>query len=325
MAIKEAAGRSSNGKREKPFASLSLDLDNHWSYMKTHGDSGWESFPSYLDIVVPRVLDFMKARNLTITFFIVGQDAALDKNSEALGQISAAGHEVGNHSFHHEPWLHMRSEAQVEEELTLADKHIERVTGNRPVGFRGPGFSFSQDILRVLVRRGYKYDASTFPTYLGPLARAYYFMTTRLSAEDKEQRKELFGKLRDGFRPLKPYRCEFDEGALVEIPVTTMPVFKLPIHVSYILYLSAFSPSLALSYFRDAMTFCRLTGTQVSLLLHPLDFLGADDDLPALSFFPAMQLSSERKLRAVGEVLDVLSDNFSVLTLREHAEKAIKQ
>jgi hypothetical protein len=26
----------------KPLASLSLDLDNLWSYMKTHGDPGWE-------------------------------------------------------------------------------------------------------------------------------------------------------------------------------------------------------------------------------------------------------------------------------------------
>jgi hypothetical protein len=43
----------------KPPASLSLDLDNQWSYMKTHGDAGWESFPSYLDVVVPRVLPAM--------------------------------------------------------------------------------------------------------------------------------------------------------------------------------------------------------------------------------------------------------------------------
>ena len=40
-------------------ASLSLDLDNQLSYMKTHGDSGWEDFPSYLDIAVPRILEFL--------------------------------------------------------------------------------------------------------------------------------------------------------------------------------------------------------------------------------------------------------------------------
>jgi len=63
----------------KQTASLSLDLDNKWSYMKTHGDAGWENFPSYLDTVVPRALRFLRERDLQITFFIVGQDAALEK------------------------------------------------------------------------------------------------------------------------------------------------------------------------------------------------------------------------------------------------------
>ena len=39
----------------KPCASLSLDIDNLWSYMKTHGDRGWEDLPSYFDLVVPRI------------------------------------------------------------------------------------------------------------------------------------------------------------------------------------------------------------------------------------------------------------------------------
>src|SRR5215510_2523754 len=96
----------------KPLASLSLDLDNQWSYMKIHGDAGWESFPSYLDIVTPRVLDFLRERDLTISVFIVGQDAALEKNRDSLAAIVAAGHEVGNHSFLHEPWLHLYAEEQ---------------------------------------------------------------------------------------------------------------------------------------------------------------------------------------------------------------------
>ena len=108
----------------KPFASLSLDLDNQWSYMKTHGDAGWESFPSYLDIVCPRVVDFLEARDLTITFFIVGQDAALEKNHDALSMLSKAGHEIGNHSFHHEPWLHLYSEQEVKDELQRAENAI---------------------------------------------------------------------------------------------------------------------------------------------------------------------------------------------------------
>jgi hypothetical protein len=305
-------------KPQKPIASLSLDLDNQWSYMKTHGDPGWESFPSYLDIVVPRILGFLKARGLTLTVFIVGQDAALEKNREALDAIAAAGHEIGNHSFHHDPWLHLYSEQQIETDLARAEEAIERVTGQRPVGFRGPGFSLSNSTLRVLTRRRYLYDASTFPTFLGPLARAYFFRTSRLSPEEMRQRRALFGRLRDGWRPVRPYRWQVDGGELVEIPVTTMPVLKVPIHVSYIVYLSAFAPALALRYFRVALWLCRLTGTPPSLLLHPLDFMGYDD-MQALSFFPGMRLPSAQKLQVVSEVLHLLSTEFTIVTLKRHA------
>lgn len=309
----------------KPIASLSLDLDNQWSYMKTHGDAGWESFPSYLDVLVPRVLDFLKVRNLTITVFIVGQDAALDKNREALRAIADAGHEIGNHSFHHEPWLHLYTEQQVEDELANAEDHIERVTGRKPIGFRGPGFSLSETTLRVLARRGYLYDASTFPTFLGPLARAYYLMTTKCTSEEMEKRRALFGSWSDGLRPLKPYQWRMNamNGRLMEIPVTTMPLLKVPIHVSYVLYLSVFSRFLALLYFRAALKLCLLTGTQPSLLLHPLDFLGGDD-LEALSFFPGMGLPSKKKIEVVSEAIRLLSEDFSVLTMRQHAQEAAR-
>jgi len=80
-------------RARKPLASVSLDLDNEWSYLKTHGDASWSSFPSYLDVVVPRVLDFLSERNLRITFFIVGQDAALEGNVGALRSLADAGHE----------------------------------------------------------------------------------------------------------------------------------------------------------------------------------------------------------------------------------------
>lgn len=310
---------------DKPIASLSLDLDNKWSYMKTHGDAGWQSFPSYLDVVVPRVLEFLERRNLTITFFIVGQDAALGKNEEALARIASAGHEIGNHSFRHEPWLHLYSEAEIETEFDDAERHIERATGRRPVGFRGPGFSFSPQVLRSLARRGYQYDASTFPTYLGPLARAYYFMTARLSSDELDQRKTLFGKISDGLRPLKPYRWQLGGAdTLIEIPVTTMPIFKAPIHLSYLLYLSALNSKLALAYFRAALEMCRATKTPPSLLLHPLDFL-CRDDAPELAFFPAMRLPLEKKLELVGDALDMLATHFAVTTLERHARAAAQK
>jgi len=309
------------GAGEKPIASLSLDLDNKWSYMKTHGDAGWELFPTYLDIVVPRVLAFLKDRDVSITFFIVGQDAVLEKNGTALRAIAEAGHEIGNHSFHHEPWLHLYSPAELELELARAEEAIESATGQRPIGFRGPGFSCSAATLETLARRGYVYDASTFPTFLGPAARAYYFLSTRLGSEQRRERARLFGTVMDGFRPLKPYRWQTPGGSVLEIPVTTMPFIRAPIHMSYLLFLGCFSSALMLSYFRMAIWLCQRSRTPLSLLLHPLDFMGIDD-VPELGFFPGMRMPGPAKLHAVSTIIDRFLDQFHVVPMRVHARDA---
>ncbi len=311
--------------RKKPIASLSLDLDNQWSYMKTHGDPGWEAYPSYFDLVVPRIIALLHDANTKITFFIVGQDAALEKNHAALRQITTAGHEVGNHSFRHEPWLHLYSEAELEQEISRAEEAIEIATGQRPKCFRGPGFSLSRTVITVLTRRGYACDASTFPTFLGPLARMYYFFTSKLDKSELEQRNQLFGRFKDGLRPLKPYRLKTAAGSLIEIPVTTMPLIKMPIHVSYVLYLSVFSPPIAKLYFRCAIALCKLTGVQLSLLLHPLDFMGHDDNIPEMSFFPAMNLPVSRKLKFMRYIFKTLNAQLTIVTMEQHARSIAQQ
>jgi peptidoglycan-N-acetylglucosamine deacetylase len=305
--------------RTKPVASLSLDLDNHWSYLKTHGDESWREFPSYLDVMVPRALDLLEKYNLKITFFVVGQDAALSRNHSALKEIAEAGHEIGNHSYRHEPWLHAYARDEIEAELENAERAIIAATGTRPRGFRGPGYSFSASLLQTLELRNYLYDASTFPTFIGPFARAYYFFSAMLSADQKQERKKLFGGLRDAIRPLKPYHWDLGGRRLLEIPVTTTPILRTPFHLSYILYLAGWSSPLAHAYFRTALQLCLMTGVQPSLLLHPLDFLGRDD-VKNLEFFPAMQLNSRTKLELVDRALETYSTLFRVVPLMEHAE-----
>ena len=228
---------------------------------------------------------------------------------------------MGNHSFNHDPWLHQYSEEQLDEELARADSAIESATGQRPTGFRGPGFSLSPATLRVLSRRQYGYDATVFPNLLNPLARAYFFATSSLTPEEKEQRKELFGTWRDALRPVSPFHWQIDDQTLLELPVTTMPIFKTPIHLSYILYASRFSKTLAMAYFRLALFMCRVTKVSPSLLLHPLDFIGCDD-VGELAFFPGMDMQADRKIGIVNEVLCELEKHFELVTMGQHAESA---
>jgi hypothetical protein len=303
----------------RPRASLSLDLDDLWSYLRTRGDPSWESRPSYLPEFLPRVLDVLDRIGVKLTFFVVGFDATRKENQPHLRAITERGHEVGNHSFAHECWLHRYSVAELEADIQQAEEALRAATGQQPTGFRGPGFSWSADLFEVLARRHYIYDASTFPTFLGPLARLYFLASTNLSAEEREQRAALFGSFRDGLRPNQPYRWRLQGGrTLLEIPVTTIPVIKTPFHMSYLLYLSRFSTALMRAYLHGALAACRALGVEPSFLLHPLDLLGGDQ-VPQLSFFPGMDLPGHRKEKLFTEVLGVLASRFELMTMGERA------
>jgi hypothetical protein len=309
----------------RPLASVSLDLDNQWSYMKTHGDPGWESLPSYLDVFVPHVLGALDTLGLRITFFIVGQDAALERNRDALRAICERGHELGNHSFHHEQGIEFMARDRVRREVHETTEAIVRATGHEPRGYRGPGFSWNRDLLEILVEAGYLYDASTLPTYLGPIARFYYFRTASISREEMESRRNLFGGFRDGLRPVKPYRWNLGGGkSLLEIPVTTIPGIKTPFHLSYLLYLSKYSTALMAAYLDTALRLCRLTGTEPSFLLHPLDLIGPEQ-APALAFFPGMDVSGERKLLVFHRVLSEIGKRFMIVNMSTHAQEILRR
>jgi len=311
--------------KNKPLASVSLDLDNQWSYMKIHGDEGWDKYPSYFDIFIPHVLDILDELELKITFFIVGKDTESEENRKYLRMITEWGHEVGNHSYNHESWLQSYSYEEIEKEIIAAEEAIERATGQIPKGFRGPGFSWSVDLLKVLESRGYLYDASTLPTFLGPLARMYYFWKSDLSKEEKKARNELFGKFSEGFRRLKPYYWDLGNGKrILEIPVTTMPVFKLPFHLSYLIYLSNLSIGLMKLYLNISLFLCRITRTPVSFLLHPLDIIGGDQ-ITKLAFFPGMDVISHRKVIVFRKVIKMMLKHFEIVSMTKHKEYLVTE
>ena len=229
----------------KPVASLSLDADNQWSYEMIRGEPDWESAPSYLGRMVPRVLDLLAARDLFITFFLIGRDAATD--GDAFAALAAAGHEIGNHSFRHQPWLHRYSEAELDEELDAGggrDRRDHRACG--PRGFRGPGYSLSEPTLRVLVRRGLRVRREHAADRDRP-DRAHRLLPAgaarRRPSAPSASTSTAAG--RDGTRPLRPYRWTVDGATLLEMPISTLPGLRVPIHVSYLLALSTHSEALA--------------------------------------------------------------------------------
>jgi hypothetical protein len=216
--------------------------------------------------------------------------------------------------------LHLYTAEEIDSEIERAEIAIEGATGVRTTGFRGPGYSLSETVLKVLHDRGYSYDCSTFPTFIGPLARAYYFLRARLDQDQKEKRKTLFGGMRDGLRPLAPYDWNLGSGRLLEIPVTTMPLTKFPIHFSYLHWLAGRSEALANTYFVTALRACDLFSIEPSLLLHPLDFLGGDDSTE-LAFFPGMNQTGKVKMDRMRRLLSVFNGRYDIGPMGVHAAR----
>ncbi|KOV85504.1 polysaccharide deacetylase [Nocardia sp. NRRL S-836] len=290
-----------------------MDLDNLWAYLKTHGDPTWEQRPSFLTSAVPRLLDVFGEQDLTTTVFVVGADAERDDGAAAVAAITAAGHEVANHSFGHEPWLHRYSAAEQEAEVVRAEDAITAAGAPRPVGFRGPGYSVTPQLLDVLARRGYRYDASVLPTWIGPLARAYHNRT----AGSTDGGADLFGGFGRVKAPNTAYRWR---DGLVELPVTTMPLLRVPIHGAYLLQLHRISPRLARGYFRTALRLCRARNVSPSLLLHPTDVLTAAE-APGMEFFPGMAVPGSEKVALLEWVLSLLRRHFDVVGTGAHVDR----
>ncbi len=301
--------------RRKSSCSISLDLDNLWSYLKIHGNDAWQSYPSYLNIFIPYVLKVLNDLDLTISFFVVGKDADQKGNEEPLQRISTEKHEICNHSYNHDSWMHLLSKEIIKKEILDAEEAILRVSGQKTSGFRSPGFSWSSRVLETLSDLDYEYDASTLPTFIGPLARLYYFKTANLTKEERQDRRELFGSFSNGLLPVKPYNWNLNYGKhLLEIPVSTIPFIKIPFHLSYLIYLNNISPLLMKAYLNTAINLCLLTKTEPSFLLHPLDLIGGDQ-IKELAFFPGMNVNSHQKTKIFIEVINQLRNSFEMVTM----------
>jgi len=295
-------------------ASLSCDLDNLWSYLKTHGDTRWTKYPSYLNAFCKRFLDILDAHQLKISFFVVGKDASIHR--ELILEIARRGHEIGNHSFHHDAQFAFQKSSDIEREIESTDDAIKNAAGIKPVGFRGPAFTWTPPLLKILKKHGYEYQSTTFPTPFAPCIRYICNRLTSLNRAQKKERSKLFGN--DGFRPQKPYLWELSkDDLLMEFPITTIPILRLPFHMSYLIALWESFPKVARNYLRFAIFSCK--NLPPNFLIHPTDLLGYDL-VPEMKFFPGMSLSTEKKMEIMHEVLEMLKQAFPFQMLKTRCQ-----
>jgi len=85
--------------------------------------------------VTPLLLDLLGRYRLTAAFFVTGQNT--ERYPALVREILQRGHDVGNHSYRHDPLLMLRSRARLVDEITRTQDLLARF-GIRPLSFRPP-------------------------------------------------------------------------------------------------------------------------------------------------------------------------------------------
>jgi len=304
----------------RPTGSLSVDLDNKWAYLRAAGRDDWEACSTYLPMVIERMIDILGHCELPLTVFLVGRDLRSSEDVQAIERFNSLRcWEPANHSFNHLPWMHTLHAEELSHEIESTHQAIESFFGRQPRGFRGPGFSCPDEVLVLLSQQNYLYDASIFPTSMAPIARAIFLARTHLRGEQRERAKGLYGGFASMRKPNQPHRRPIQGGSVFEIPVTVMPLIRTPIHFSYLNFIAEFNVTLAKAYFRTALSTCRRLGVPPSLLLHPPDFMGCEDDSD-MNYLPGMKIPRSRKLEFMNWALSLYATQFEVTTMIEQVQ-----
>jgi peptidoglycan/xylan/chitin deacetylase (PgdA/CDA1 family) len=106
---------------------------------------------------VPRILDMLERNGINGTFYIPGH--TVDTYPDLCKRIHAGGHEIGHHGYLHESPVFLE-EKEEREVLDRGLESIERVTGERPVGYRSPAWDLSDNSIPLLLEYGFEYDSS---------------------------------------------------------------------------------------------------------------------------------------------------------------------
>ena len=293
-------------------------MDEATHYAAIHGvlDELGDAARAVYDRCLPRLSDWLSAESIPASVFVIGEDLERSENRNAIASMSRAGHEIGNHSYHHHYDLTRRPASEMRDEVELATQIIEEASGVRPVGFRAPGYTSSDTLFGVLSELGLEYDSSVFPCPPYYAAKALALGAMRLVGRSSASILDTPSVLRaprDPYRIGRPYWRRGD--GLLELPIGVTRL-QLPF----------IGTSLVLGGARGARALTRqmLGRPFVNLELHGFDAADSEQDglSPLAPHRADLRISANRKLETLDEAVRVLrAAGYELVTLREAAER----
>lgn len=255
------------------------------------------------------MLDIFDRFNVKATLFVVGKDLESKSCQDFIKDAFRRGHEIGNHSYSHPKNFKVLSLAEKEAEIMRCHELILKHTGLAPVGFRGPGYYIDREMIEILIRENYLYESSVLPSF------ANLLMSLQVLLKTGRLTDKVFGLKRFMFASQNPtliHGHASPEKTLIEMPITTAPFLRWPIHTTY-LYM------FGLTYFKWVAPWVGRFVRRPIYLLHGVDTheYPADGKLAARVLPLGQPL--ERRLYVLETVLSMFA-NQKFTTTREGAE-----
>jgi peptidoglycan/xylan/chitin deacetylase (PgdA/CDA1 family) len=272
------------------LAAVSVDLDEIPCYAAIHGlpSPPVHAARAIYEKALPRLARLFEEERIPATFFAIGSDLD-DENSARVASLARGGHEIANHSFGHRYDLTRLDRAAIRREIERGAEAIGRACGERPEGFRAPGYTITDTVFDVLEELGVAYDSSVFPcpAYYAPKAAVIGGM--RLVGRESRSIVDdprVLGAPADPYRVGRPYWRR--GGGVLELPIGVTRLARLPYIGTSVVLAGALGASL--------LTRAIIGRPLVSLELHGIDLADADAD--ELGFLAPHQPDLRRPLRA---------------------------
>ena len=136
---------------------------------------------------MPAILDALKKHNVSATFFVVG--TFISSNPDLVKRMTAEGHIVGNHTYHHPDMSQISTKEAFQKELGDVENVYKEITGEEMTKFyRPPQGKYSETNLQMAKDLGYK-------TFFWSLAYVDWY------ENDQPTKEEAFEKLVSRIHP----------------------------------------------------------------------------------------------------------------------------
>ncbi len=287
-------------------AAMQIDLDGSWTYSAYLGESVDIRRDPLYEKALPVLLDLLSSRGIRATLFLVGRDLGVDWKVELLRQAVRKGHEIASHSMNHVLRFSKLSRGEKSDEIGMARRLCTELLGIEQIGFRAPGFDIDWETLSLLEAMGFVYDSSIIPTYAYPfLLRAdrigYLLRRRRIPGWDHGPKLGWFMAPEGPYRPCPGRLIRSCRGSgIVEVPVSTHPVLRLPFHL-------AFGLRMGPRLFDLGRSSLDAKGLPLVYLIHLKD----------LRDF--VERGDRRPIAMIEHVLDIIAGRYDALTTSELA------